>query len=64
MTSRKECGILFASWELPDSARKGEITMAAMTAHVKLHNNGIEQMLYVNRQRRVFAYPERSKTEI
>ena len=38
--------------------------MTAMTAHVKLHNNGIDQMLYVNRQRRVFAYPERSKTEI
>ena len=30
----------------------------------KLHNNGIEQMLYVNRQRRVFAYPQRSKREM
>lgn len=30
---------------------------------LKLHNNGIEQMLYVNRQRRVFAYPGRSKAE-
>ena len=38
--------------------------MLARAICLKLHNNGIEQMLYVNRQRRVFAYPERKKPEI
>ena len=38
--------------------------MLSNAISVKLNNYGIEQMLKVNRQHRVFVYPERSKREI